>query len=197
MNSFTYNFRAFIGGLVLLALVLFLCARADAATVTGVVTTPVNYVDGSALPLSAIKHLQVEVGTCASVGTAATFGTKEGESLVVPVGANTTYTVTSPRAFGDFCVRVRTVTTLGTVGDYTPAAYKTIAEPKPNPPMFTIATIAYELREYSGGTLRFVQIGTVPLGVQCGNKLVGQYADFTGATITKPVTGGRIAAKCG
>lgn len=70
----------------------------------------------------------------------------------------------------------------------------------PNPPTnfaVTIATIAYELREYSGGTLRFVQVGTVPKGAQCADKLAGNYYAFAGATITKPTTGGIVAAKCG
>ena len=69
----------------------------------------------------------------------------------------------------------------------------------PNPPAnfaVTIATIAYELREYSGGTLRFVQVGTVPKGVECGGKLAGSYYAFTGAKLTKPTMGGIIAAKC-
>ncbi len=71
----------------------------------------------------------------------------------------------------------------------------------PNPPSnfaVTIATIAYELREYSGGTLRFVQVGTVPLGVDCpGAKLAGAYRAFGDAKLTRPTTGGIIAAKCG
>lgn len=71
----------------------------------------------------------------------------------------------------------------------------------PNPPTnlaVTIATLAYELRQYSGGTLRFVSVGTVDKGVACpGAKLVGDFRAFDGAKITKPTTGGIIAAKCG
>lgn len=70
----------------------------------------------------------------------------------------------------------------------------------PNPPTnvrVTVAVLAYELRQYSNGTLRFVQVGTVPLGKECGTALVGDYAVFDGATITKPTTGGVIAARCG
>lgn len=70
----------------------------------------------------------------------------------------------------------------------------------PNPPSgfkVTASTIAFELREYSGGTLRFVQVGTVPKGAPCpGAKLAGDYRAFSGATITKATTGGIIAARC-
>lgn len=74
----------------------------------------------------------------------------------------------------------------------------TVTSP-PKPPTgftVTVSTLAYELRQFSNGTLRFVAVGTVPLGKECGIGLAGNYAQFTGATITKPVTGGVIAAKC-
>lgn len=71
----------------------------------------------------------------------------------------------------------------------------------PNPPSgfrVTLATLAYELREYSGGTLRFVQVGTVPKGAPCpGDRLAGSYYTYDSATLTKPTNGGVIAAKCG
>jgi hypothetical protein len=67
---------------------------------------------------------------------------------------------------------------------------------KPMPPLVTVATTAYELRALPGGTFQFVAVGTVPLGAECGMTLVGAYTQFTGAMITKPLTGGIIAARC-
>ncbi len=73
-------------------------------------------------------------------------------------------------------------------------------EALPNPPTnfaVTIASLAYELRQYSGGTLRFVQVGTVPLGAKCDGKLVGSYHAFPAATLTNATQGGILAARCG
>jgi len=71
----------------------------------------------------------------------------------------------------------------------------------PNPPSgfkVTTGVLAYELKAYSNGTLRFVQVGTVEKGAQCpGAKLVGDFYAYDGAKITKPTTGGIIATKCG
>lgn len=65
------------------------------------------------------------------------------------------------------------------------------------PTLLTIATTAYELRLYSNGTLRFVQVGRVPLGAACDRPLVGDYAIFDGAVeYTKAPANGLIAARC-
>ena len=71
----------------------------------------------------------------------------------------------------------------------------------PNPPTgfrVTLVAFAYELRGYSNGTYRFVQVGTVEKGAPCpGMKLSGDFHAYEGATITKPTSGGIIATKCG
>lgn len=67
---------------------------------------------------------------------------------------------------------------------------------RPNPPLVTVATTAYELRLLKNGNLQFVAVGTVPLGAVCDQPLAGAYSSFEGATISKPLTGGIIAARC-
>lgn len=183
-----------IAAAVLIVTVAF-ASLARAATVNGSFVVPTTYEDGSVLPLTSIKHFRFEVGTCTGSPDTPTFGVKEGEALVVPPA--TTFTLQPSRAFGDFCVRGYTVTQSGTESAPICCAKKTVAEPRPNPPrLVTISTIAYELREYAGGALRFVQVGTVPRGAPCGVSLTPTYAAFDGATITKPTTGGIVAAKC-
>ncbi len=165
-----------LAGLVVVLCVALLvtCSSAKAATLDGTFTLPTQYADGvppnntgaTPLPQSSIKHIQVEVGTC--TGTPGSFGTKEGEQLVVP--PVTTWIVTVPRTFGGFCARARTVTVLGTIGDYIPVpAFRTIPEPKPLPPgAFVIATIAYELRTDPSTGERYVRaVGDVPIGTAC------------------------------
>lgn len=181
-----------VGLLALLVGCLILNA-ARAADLSVSWTYPTTNTDGSAIPASgagSISGFVLEWGTCS--GTA--FGSKLGGAA--PTAPATSYTVTglSP---GTYCVRLAAVNTYAIVSAFSNVATKTIAAPTPNPPVLTIATIAYELREYSGGTLRFVQVGTVPKGVACADKLAGNYYAFSGATITKPTTGGIIAAKCG
>lgn len=165
---------------------------AKAATLTGSFTLPTQYEDGSPLPVANIKHIRVQVGTC-SVSDQVVTG--EGEQLVAPPA--TAFSVTVPRAFGRFCARAQTETVSGLLSAWTPSVVKVIAEPAPKPPtLLTIASIAYELRQYNNGTLRFVQVGTVPLGAECSTRLAGDYAAFDGAKLTKPTQGGIIAARC-
>jgi hypothetical protein len=181
--------------LVPLVLCVGVPISAGAATIGGSYTLPTKYSDGTPLPQSAIKHIRVEVGTCTGAPDTPSFGVKEGEQLVPPPA--TSFSVSVSRTFGDFCARAITVTQGGAESDPVCCAKRSIAEPKPNPPtLLTIATIAYELRQYSNGTLRFVQVGTVPLGAACSTRLAGEFAVFDGARLTKPTVGGVIAARC-
>lgn len=152
---------------------------------------PTKYVDGSDMPTSgpgAFESVRIEWGTCQNLN-GDTFGTKEGE-VVVAYPATTASPDATP---GIKCVRAYTKDTLGRVsgpsnlGQYFPAA--------PSIVLKTTTKIAYELRP-SGSTFAFVQVGTVPLGVKCGGKLAGAYAEIQGAKITKPLKGGVLAAKC-
>ena len=181
-----------VGLLALLVGCLILNA-ARAADMSVSWTYPTTNTDGTAIPATgagSISGFVLEWGTCS--GTA--FGSKLGGAA--PAAPATSYTITG-LAPGTYCVRLAAVNTYAIVSAFSSVATKTIAAPTPNPPVLTIATIAYELREYSGGTLRFVQVGTVPKGAQCADKLAGNYYAFAGATITKPTTGGIVAAKCG
>lgn len=172
MDRLTYNFRVFLGALALLVLVGLCVHRADAAVIDGTFAMPTKYVDGTDLPIANIKHIQVEVGTCTSVAPAV-FGTKEGEHLVAPPAL--TYAVTVPRAFGNFCARARTVTQLGTIGDYVGPAWVAKVEPKPNPPsLFTVATVVFEAKIHpTYGLVAGRRVGTIALGASC-------YADANG-----------------
>ena len=169
MDRLTLNFKLFLAGLALITLVGLCVHRADAATLDGTFAYPTKYVTGADLPLASIKHVRVEVGTCA--GTA--FGTLEGSQFVAPPA--TTFAVTVPRAFGDFCMRAQAETTLGNISDWTGVARKTIAEPKPNPPVFvTINAVVYEAKIHpTQGLFAGRKVGTVALGAKC-------YADANG-----------------
>jgi hypothetical protein len=143
--------------LVLLIASVF-ASLAHAATLTGSFTLPTQYEDGSPLPQANIKHIRVEVGTCSA---STQFLAKEGEQLVPPPA--TTWTVTVPRTFGQFCARAQTETTLGTLSAWTPSVTKTIAEPPPKPPvLLTTGGWAWDLKN---GNLRFV--GTIDAGKPC------------------------------
>jgi hypothetical protein len=89
-----------------------------------------------------------------------------------------------------------TVSKLITVATVTADSTVTLF-PRPKPPtLVTVAAIAYELQALPGGKFAFVAVGSVPLGANCLETLVGAYTSFVGATITKPLTGGIIAARC-
>lgn len=185
--------RVICAVLALLAFLLIgvLCGIARAADATLNWTQPTSRTDGTALPLTEIRETQIDYAPCTAVNTfpATPTGTR------VVTGSSSGAIITG-LTYGTWCFRARTVDTTGAASVNTGTVYRVYLAP-PNPPtLLSIATIAYELREYTGGTMRMVQIGTVPLGAVCGPKLVGQYATFDGATITKPTTGGIIAARC-
>lgn len=181
-----------IGAAVLLLSVLFSCvARSADLPVTW--TYPATNTDGSAIPASgpgSISGFVLEWGTCS--GTS--FGTKIGGAA--PTAPATSFTVTGLQP-GTYCVRIAAVNTYAIVSAFSNVATKTITAPTPNPPVLTIATIAYELRGYSNGTFRMVNVGSVPLNSACGAKLAQNFYAYPSANITKPTTGGIIAAKCG
>ena len=154
---------------------------------------PTKNTDGSSIPATgkgALVGNQVEYGTCSGAG----FGVKSGEMVLDSVSTAYTFTGIEP---GTWCVRIYTRNGYGSESGASPVASKVIVPPVPMPPtLVTIATTAYELRQYTGGSLRFVAVGTIPLGVPCETPLVGNFTSIEGATITKPLTGGIIAARC-
>lgn len=183
-----------VAALLVLVLGSAIWQAARAADLSVSWTYPTTNTDGSAIPASgagSISGFVLEWGTCS--GTA--FGTKLGGAA--PTSPATSYTVTG-LAPGTYCVRIAAVNSYAVVSAFSNVANKTITAPTPNPPVLTIATIAYELRGYSNGTYRFVQVGTVEKGAPCpGMKLSGDFHAYEGATITKPTSGGIIATKCG
>lgn len=192
-DFFPVAVATWIGALLFLTLLGLIVHRADAANADLTWTYPASNTDETPVPATgpgSIASTLVEWGTCS--GTA--FGVKAG-GATVPAPAKA-YTVTG-LGVGTHCFRAAVVNSYGVQSDWTGAVQKVIAAPKPNPPtLVTVSIVAYELRQYANGTLRFVQVGTVPLRAPCGTFLAGDYAAFSGATITKPTTGGVIAAKC-
>ncbi len=199
----TTKFRLFLAALALLSLVGLCVHRASfAATVNGTVATPTKYVDGTDLAVANIKHMQVEIGTCASLSPAV-FGTKEGEQLVIPTTSSSAWSVTVPRPFGDFCARSRTVTQLGTISDYTGAVFITKVEPKPNPPVLVVVNVvAYELNLTPNGVKLGRAVGTVSLGTECSqaaystNWGIYHVVSRDAVTLSKPPKSAEIVAQC-
>ena len=175
---------------------LVLATRVDAATVSGTVTHATKYEDGTDLGAN-LKQTRVEVGTCTTAGA---FSTKEGEALVVP--PSTAWSVTVARSWGDFCARALTETVSGLLSSYTGTVKVTKVEPKPSPPILTVATVAFEVRfDKFGGAYLARNVGTVELGVECGPlPLVGnafypipaEEIDFD----KRPKVGARFVAQC-
>lgn len=184
---------AAVGLVALLFALLLSCGSARAADLAVSWTYPATNTDGSAIPASgagSISGFVLEWGTCS--GNA--FGTKIGGAA--PTSPATSYTVTGLQP-GTYCVRIAAVNSYAVVSAFSNVATKTITAPTPNPPVLTIATTAYELRSYSNGTFRMVNVGSVPLNAACGVKLAANYHAFPAANVTKPTTGGILAAKCG
>jgi hypothetical protein len=171
--------------LVVAALVVAL--PVPAATVNGNFTLPTKYEDGSDLPVANIKHVRIEIGTCTATNT---FAVKEGEVLVAPPAL--TYSGTVARAFGKFCARGQTETTLGTLSAFTLAVNVTKAEPKPEPPVLATPTVAavFELiPDQFDGVRLGRNVGWVDAGTACANNapLLGWYevADQSDIHFTK------------
>ncbi len=167
---------------------------AHAADVNLTWDAAVKNTDGSALTPAGISRYDVVYGLCLGNGLPA--------STTIQPAANTAVSATvTGLAPGAWCFAVRTVNVAGVFSALTPVVSVTVPPTTPNPPSnlkVTLATIAYELRQYSGGTLRFVQVGTVQKGAPCpGAKLAGDFYAYDGATITKPTSGGIVATKCG
>lgn len=166
-------------------------------------TAPTQNTDNSAIPATGPGSLAgFKLYQASSVA-----GLNTATAVDVPGKTTTSYLFTGlPAGTRYFAVTAYTVA--GVESALSATANKLIVLPsatasasvtvntQPKPPILTIATTAFELRQYSNGTLRFVNVGTVPLNVACGQTLVGKYAAFTGARITKPTSGGIIAAKC-
>jgi hypothetical protein len=157
--------RVLFTAIAALALVgIILATRADAATLEGSYTLPTKYVDGTDLPVANIEHVRVEVGTCTAAGE---FGTVEGSQLVPPPA--TTFTITVPRMFGEFCAQAQTETTLANLSEFTLPVKVTKVEPQPEPPVFvTVATTVYEAKIHpTQGLVAGRQVGKAELGTRC------------------------------
>ena len=190
MDRLTFNFRAFLGGLALLMLVGLVAFNVQAATLSGTFSYPTTRTGGEPFASSEVREVRVEYGLCVSGAFPAT----PAGTVVVPAPTQT-YTTPTVSA-GTWCLRAKLVDTGGRESAYTPTATRVIQVSPPNPPtLFTVTTVAYELRLYKNNTMRFVQVGTVPRGAPCGISLVPGYATFDGANVTQPTTG-VIAAKC-
>lgn len=164
---------------------------ASAATVTVNWTHPTTYTDGSPLNVADISQTRIEYGLCVAGAFPATAA---GQFIASGQATSAASPNLTP---GTWCFRAYT-TAKGVESVNSNAASFVVVQPAPNPPVLTtIATTAYELKLYSNGTLRFVSVGTVPLGAACGDHLAGEYAAFADAKVTKPTTGGIIAARCG
>lgn len=167
----TLNFRAFLAGLVLFAIVLFISFNAHAADATVSWTMPATNTDGSAIPASgagSIASTRVEYGSCS--GTA--FGTKAGE-VTVPAPATST-TITGFAAGSTACFRAYVKNTYGTESAPSGVVSKTFPTPTPNPPtIVTIATTAYDVQIGGPDGVKLGRnVGTVPLGTACGEEVV-------------------------
>jgi hypothetical protein len=185
---------------VLAAIAVLATASANAATVNGNFTLPTKYVDGTDLPVANIKHIRIEIGTCTTAGA---FAVKEGEVLVAPPAL--TYSGTVARAFGKFCARGQTETTLGTLSDFTLAVSVTKDEPKPQPPALATPTVAavFELIPDKWDGVRLGRnVGVVPAGTECDpnrEPLLGWYdvKDHSQITFTKNKPKSEVlVAKC-
>ena len=155
-------FTRSLSGLAL-GLIVTTCAMAGDATVT--YTLPTQREDGTALPVSEIRHVLIEAGTCSAPNV---FGTKEAEKLVAPPA--TTTTITTP-GYGDKCYRAFTVDTGGRVSASSPVRTKAFTVPPPSPPgNFAVAgATAYELKMLGNGEVRLGRdVGTVNQTVECG-----------------------------
>jgi hypothetical protein len=117
-------------------LILAFALPAGAANLTGSFTLPTTYVDGTPLALADIRHIHIETGTCTSAGV---FAVREAEVDVAPPA--TTYALVSPRSWGNFCVRARTVTQLGSLSVYVGVSVIK-QEPNPSPPTLATPTVA-------------------------------------------------------
>lgn len=184
-----FNPATITAAVVALVLVLFLAFKpGHAATVNGGFTLPTKYVDGTDLPVANIKHIRIEIGTCTASNA---FGVKEGEVLVPP--PTLTYSGTVARAFGRFCARGQTETTLGTLSDFTLAVWVDKAEPKPQPPVLatpTVAAVFEILPDKFDGVRLGRNVGWVDAGTLCKDNevLPGWYevADNRDVELNKP-----------
>jgi len=187
------NFRKTL--LVGLGLVT-LCVFADFALAAELVVDfryKLQHEDGTPVPESgpgSIASAKVEWGTCTGINMDE-FGTVEGAMVVPYPQARVKATVTP----GVKCARGYAITVddvqsdpPSNLGRYFPEPLAVVAK--------TSSRIAYELRRKVDGDYQFVSVGTVPLDVLCGKRVVGSYYMVSGAKITKPLAGGVIAAKC-
>jgi hypothetical protein len=177
--------------LIVAGLLLLVSQVATAAPLVIDFIYPTVRADGSPQPSSgpgALASVRIEYGSCASPDLDA-FGVKEGEVVVPYPQASVTVQVSA----GIKCARAFLKDNLDIEG-----AASNLGRYFPAPGAVTLKTserIAYELRK-SGSGFKFVSVGSVSLGVQCGRRLVGAYYQIDGAKITKSLTGGVIAARC-
>lgn len=164
----TFNFRAFLAGLLLLAAAVFgftSIARAGDAQVSWV--HPTQFEDGTALAVGQIERTRIEWGTCA--GSA--FGVRAGDVSIPAPATSTTITGLAP---GTWCFRAYTkaLPAFGGLESVpTAAVSKTIPFPAPKPPVLTVTIpLAYEINAHPVDGVRLGRaVGMVPLGTVCGD----------------------------
>lgn len=162
-------------------------------------THPTQRVDGTALPLSAIKETQIDWGACAAGNT---FPATPAGTKAVPAPATTT-TVTG-LAYGTWCFRARTADTNNLVSDNAGTVWKQYVAP-PQPPVLTVVNIvAYETKRDNRGLVRLGRhVGTVPLGTACGEYVTLKHSaryyevPLDQVTLSKMPKSLVVVARCG
>lgn len=159
--------------LALLVLGALLTLPAWPATLNVSWSHPTEFTDGSPLAVSQIQHTRIEYGDCSAPGV---WGTKQGETTVVPPATSVQITVSG---WGNKCVRGYTRATAAAGGLESAAsnvAYKLVPVPQPKPPtMTTVENFVYELNLKGNGEIKLAsRVGTVAFGVPCGDVPVVQ-----------------------
>jgi hypothetical protein len=146
--SMTWNFRAFLLGLALLAMVAGFATRARAADALLLWQLPTTYEDGSPIGPGELRETLAVWKLCASSDAPA--------STTFPHPAETgTVTGLTP---GEWCFRVAAVTEEGVQSDWSNEAVKTVVPPPPKPKPPVIVTIDIQatatLEQSSDGSLK-------------------------------------------
>ena len=182
---------------ILLLTLSLLSFAAGAASISGTFTYPTRFVDGTTLTLAQIERMRIEYGTCS--GSA--FGTKTGEVIVVPPATSFSTPTLPP---GVYCLRGFTRTTAA-AGGLESAPTNVLSHTLPwSPPepgtLVTVATVAYEIQLHPVFGPRLGRnVGTVPLGTECGVNVTGDYYEvpLDQVTLSKMPKSILVVARCG
>lgn len=179
-------------------LILLLCLAAlpaMAADVSVNWTHPSQFTDGTSLSVSQIASSRVEYGSCAG----AAFGVKAGERVVPAPTATTTITLPP----GTYCFRAYTLTTAAAGAQESGpsgVASKVVPFPPPNPPVLTVINVvAYEIQLHPVQGPRLGRnVGTVPLGTECGAQITTGYYEvpLDAVTLSRMPKSAVVVAQC-